>query len=137
MSLELNIEKKLRSFSFTDYVLVKLAYLMIGLFCVTIYSSLLVIPYIFLIVLIIIALFPIYLHIFRSNDEKSDYMSNLKRYIESNTPSLQALLFIATFAVAVLICKIISPLSRVSSLIYIILFLIFIIKPFISAFSKK
>ena len=120
------IANKLRKFSLIDICLVSIVYFLVGLLIATNYYPLQNISWIFYLVLICITGIPIILHLFTV---EGPLLDRIHHYVKTNNQAYQTLLFLTMFFLGCIVATFITSLCLIPSYIYIILIIIFAIKP--------
>ncbi|ABK90318.1 hypothetical protein IBE20_03295 [Francisella tularensis subsp. novicida] len=120
------LAEKLQQFSLLDIALVKIVYFLVGLLVATNYIVLTSVSWIFYLLMFLIAVFPIVIHLFSF---EGSYIQKARKYLKTNKPSYQVLLFFSMFFFACTLAVLIPALSLVPWYVYMILIIIFAIKP--------
>jgi hypothetical protein len=120
------LSEKLQRFTLLDLGLVKIVYCLVGLLVVTNYLVLMRVSWIFYLLMALIALFPLMLHLFSF---EGSYLEKSRKYVKTNKPAYQVLLFFTEFFFACMIATLIPVLALVPWYVYIILIVVFAIKP--------
>ncbi|AJI73671.1 conserved hypothetical protein [Francisella tularensis subsp. novicida GA99-3548] len=120
------LAEKLQQFSLLDIALVKIVYFLVGLLIASNYIILTSISWIFYLLMFLIAVFPIVIHLFSF---EGSYIQKARKYLKTNKPSYQVLLFFSMFFFACTLAVLIPALSLVPWYVYLILIIIFAIKP--------
>ncbi|ACD30401.1 hypothetical protein Q0N14_02030 [Francisella tularensis subsp. mediasiatica] len=120
------LAEKLQQFSLLDIALVKIVYFLVGLLVATNYIVLTSVSWIFYLLMFLIAVFPIVIHLFSF---EGSYIQKARKYLKTNKPSYQVLLFFSMFFFACTLAVLIPALSLVPWYVYLILIVIFAIKP--------
>ncbi|ABO46323.1 hypothetical protein [Francisella tularensis] len=120
------LAEKLQQFSLLDIALVKIVYFLVGLLVATNYIVLTSVSWIFYLLMFLIAVFPIVIHLFSF---EGSYIQKARKYLKTNKPSYQVLLFFSMFFFACTLAVLIPALSLVPWYVYLILIIIFAIKP--------
>ncbi|AEE87873.1 hypothetical membrane protein [Francisella cf. novicida Fx1] len=120
------LAEKLQRFSLLDIALVKIVYFLVGLLVATNYIVLTSVSWIFYLLMFLIAVFPIVIHLFSF---EGSYIQKARKYLKTNKPSYQVLLFFSMFFFACTLAVLIPALSLVPWYVYLILIIIFAIKP--------
>lgn len=88
------LAEKLQQFSLLDIALVKIVYFLVGLLVATNYIVLTSVSWIFYLLMFLIAVFPIVIHLFSF---EGSYIQKARKYLKTNKPSYQVLLFFSMF----------------------------------------
>ncbi|MBK2250380.1 hypothetical protein [Francisella tularensis] len=120
------LAEKLQQFSLLDIALFKIVYFLVGLLVATNYIVLTSVSWIFYLLMFLIAVFPIVVHLFSF---EGSYIQKARKYLKTNKPSYQVLLFFSMFFFACTLAVLIPALSLVPWYVYLILIIIFAIKP--------
>lgn len=120
------LAEKLQRFSLLDIALVKIVYFLVGLLVATNYIVLTSVSWIFYLLMFLIAVFQIVIHLFSF---EGSYIQKARKYLKTNKPSYQVLLFFSMFFFACTLAVLIPALSLVPWYVYLILIIIFAIKP--------
>ncbi|EDZ90828.1 hypothetical protein [Francisella tularensis] len=120
------LAEKLQQFSLLDIALVKIVYFLVSLLVATNYIVLTSVSWIFYLLMFLIAVFPIVIHLFSF---EGSYIQKARKYLKTNKPSYQVLLFFSMFFFACTLAVLIPALSLVPWYVYMILIIIFAIKP--------
>ncbi|ABI82539.1 hypothetical protein FM755_09045 [Francisella tularensis] len=120
------LAEKLQQFSLLDIALFKIVYFLVGLLVATNYIVLTSVSWIFYLLMFLIAVFPIVIHLFSF---EGSYIQKARKYLKTNKPSYQVLLFFSMFFFACTLAVLIPALSLVPWYVYLILIIIFAIKP--------
>ncbi|WP_150466602.1 hypothetical protein [Francisella sp. SYW-9] len=120
------LSEKLQHFTLVDIALVKIVYLLVGLLIATNYLELTSISWIFYLLMFLVAAFPIVIHLFSF---EGSYIEKARMYLKTNKPSYQVLLFFSMFFFACMLTVLIPILILVPWYVYVILIVIFAIKP--------
>ncbi|ASG68557.1 hypothetical protein fh0823_15980 [Francisella halioticida] len=120
------LSEKLQRFTLVDIALVKIVYFLVGLLVVTNYLVLTTVSWIFYLLMALMAVFPIVIHLFSF---EGSYVEKARMYLKTNKPSYQVLLFFSQFFFACMLTVLIPALILVPWYVYVILIVIFAIKP--------
>jgi hypothetical protein len=120
------LSEKLQQFSLLDIALVKVVYLLVGFLVATNYLVLTMVSWIFYLVLFLIAACPIVIHLFSF---EGSYIEKAHKYLKTNKPSYQVLLFFSMFFFACMIVVLVPALILVPWYVYLVLIVVFAIKP--------
>lgn len=120
------LSEKLQQFSLLDIALVKLVYFLVGLLVATNYLPLTNISWIFYLLMLLTAAFPIVIHLFSF---EGSYIEKARMYLKTNKPSYQVLLFFSQFFFACMVVVLVPVLIVVPWYVYAILIVVFAIKP--------
>lgn len=127
MSAEIFLSEKLRRFEIMDYVFVMLVYFVFGLMVLSVYPPLMGIGWWFYLILLVICALPLIIHLMSQPGDT--LLSKFNPCVKSNTPSLQVLLSLTMFFTACIIVSLIPLLAHVKWWIYLIIMVIFSLKP--------
>lgn len=126
MSTESYLEKNLRKFSITDFILIKLTYLMFSFLIFSLYIRLGFISWWFYFIGFFITAFPLWVYFFSL---KGNLDAKEHAYLKRNNPARQVLLFVSIFFFACFLCVLFPVLASFSWWIYVVLAIVFAIKP--------
>ncbi len=126
MTTERYLSKQLQKFSILDLTLVKLVYLVFGILIFSLYSELTLLSWWFYFALALLCNCPLLIHLF---SQKGPLVEKIQKYIKTNNPSNQVLLFLNVFFLALMLCTLIPVLASASWWVYVILMIITGIKP--------
>lgn len=126
MSTESYLENNLRKFSILDFSLVKLTYFVVSLLIFSFYAKLAVLDWWFYLVAFLLTALPLWIYFFSL---KGNLETKQNEYIKHNNPSNQILLFLSVFFFACLLCVWFPVLASAHWWIYVILAVVFAIKP--------
>ncbi|MED7787444.1 hypothetical protein [Francisella sp. 19X1-34] len=120
------LSEKLQHFTLVDIALVKIVYFLVGLLIATNYLVLTEVSWIFYLLMFLVAVFPIVIHLFSF---EGSYVEKARMYLKTNKPSYQVLLFFSMFFFACMLAVLIPALILVPWYAYVILIVVFAIKP--------
>ncbi|QIV94114.1 hypothetical protein [Allofrancisella frigidaquae] len=120
------LSEKLQKFTLVDLVLVKIVYLLVGLLVATSYFALSEVSWVFYLVMFLIAAMPLILHLFSF---QGSYLEKARQYLKTNKPAYQVLLFFTQFFFGCMLVTLVPILSLVPWYIYLLLIMVFAIKP--------
>ncbi|AJI56737.1 putative membrane protein [Francisella philomiragia] len=120
------LSEKLQRFTLVDIALVKIVYFLVGLLIISSYSTLALVSWIFYLLMFLTAVFPIVIHLLSF---EGPYIEKAHKYLKTNKPSYQVLLFFSIFFFACMLAVLIPVVLDVPWYVYVILIAIFAIKP--------
>ncbi|WP_265658181.1 hypothetical protein [Francisella philomiragia] len=120
------LSEKLQRFTLVDIALVKIVYFLVGLLIISSYSILALVSWVFYLLMFLTAVFPIVIHLLSF---EGSYIEKAHKYLKTNKPSYQVLLFFSMFFFACMLAVLIPVLLDVPWYVYVILIAIFAIKP--------
>ncbi|MBK2094439.1 hypothetical protein IB680_01915 [Francisella philomiragia] len=120
------LSEKLQRFTLVDIALVKIVYFLVGLLIISSYSTLALVSWVFYLLMFLTAVFPIVIHLLSF---EGSYIEKALKYLKTNKPSYQVLLFFSMFFFACMLAVLIPALLDVPWYIYVILIAVFAIKP--------
>ncbi|AEE26820.1 hypothetical protein [Francisella hispaniensis] len=126
MNEEQFLAEKLQQFSLLDIALVKIVYFLVGLLIASNYIILTSISWVFYLLMFLTAVFPIAIHLLSF---EGSYIEKARGYLKTNKPSYQVLLFFSMFFFACMLAVLIPVLLVVPWYAYVILIVVFAIKP--------
>lgn len=126
MTAESFLNKNLQKFSIIDIALIKWVYFVLSLMVFHFYPSLSHLDWWFYGALMLIAILPLWVHLF---SQKGSYFDKVRTYLKTNTSSNQVLLFFACFFAALMIGVLCPILVTFKWWIYVIVIIVLAIKP--------
>ncbi|OGV26009.1 MAG: hypothetical protein A3F18_02110 [Legionellales bacterium RIFCSPHIGHO2_12_FULL_37_14] len=126
MKIDNYLAKQLQQFSLVDLSLVKLTYFVFGLFIYSFYPALNSIDWWLYLFLWVTAAMPLWFHM---SSLKGNIIERSKKYIKTNNPSNQVLLFFSAFFFALMLGTLFPVIVSASWWVYFILLCILSIKP--------
>lgn len=127
MTAETFLSEKLRRFNVIEYILVISTYIVVGLWIVSAYPPLRAVGWWFYLLMMIICVLPLIVHLISQPGDtlKAKFLP----YVKSISPSLQMLLFLATFFLSCIVVSIFPIFVDIRWWIYLILILVLAVKP--------
>lgn len=126
MTIESYLEKKLQKFSVVDLVFIKTVYLVLGLLVCSLYPKLITLHWFYYLILSFFCSLPLMVHLF---SQKGNLTKKITKYLKTNNPANQMLLFLATFFFALMLGTLIPVIIELNWWIYLIVIIILAIKP--------
>ena len=126
MSVETFLEQKLQKFSIIDLSLVKSVYFMLSLMLFSLYPKLGQIDWCFYLILSLLSAMPLWIHLFA---QSGDLIEKMHRYLQSNNPSNQVLLFLSVLFFSLMLGVLIPLIVSFVWWSYLIVALVLAIKP--------
>lgn len=126
MTAESFLSQKLQKFSIVDFGCVKIVYLVLGLLIFSLYMPLMGLSWWFYLVLAALCALPLYIHLF---SQPGGMIEKMHRYLKTNNPSNQVLLFLSMFFFSLMLGALMPVLTSFHWWIYVTVMIIFALKP--------
>ncbi len=126
MSLDTFLSKKLQKFNIVDLAFIKFTYMSVGLLLISLFAELKALDWGFLLTFTILAALPLWINMF---SQSGSYLEKANKYLKSNNPQKQMLLFLAMFGVAGLLGCFFPLILELGWEMYVIAIVLFAIKP--------